>query len=132
MLNHSGQVHRYNTAWLRDHCRGEGSYLKDSSQRARDILQVGLGVKVTRVELSGGKELVLELEWKDGERSTFGLDWLDDNYNYRKEEEDIVPVRLWDKEVKSEILENCSVDWSNLMKSNDELCKLIRSILRYG
>ena len=122
-----GHVHRYNTAWLRDHCRAEGSYLKDSCQRARDILEVGMGVEVTKVDLRGDE---LVLEWRDGGMSKFGLDWLEANYSSKEEE--VVPLRLWDRRMKKEIMENCSVDWSNVMKSDDGLYKLIHSVLRYG
>ena len=76
------------TVWLRDHCRAVGRYSWETHQR-ETILDIDhLNVPAKRVQVRGGYWSIyvqvesdqLVVDWEDGRKSCYSLDWLENNY----------------------------------------------------
>ena len=79
------------TVWLRDHCRAGGRYSWETHQRETTLDIDHLKVPAQRVQVmrqEGYWSISLQVEsdqlmvdWEDGEKSCYSLDWLKKNYS---------------------------------------------------
>merc|ERR1712032_1563068 len=66
------------TVWLRDHCRAGGRYSWETHQRKTTLDIEHLNVPAHRVQVESDQ---LVVDWEDGEKSCYPLDWLKKNYS---------------------------------------------------
>lgn len=71
-----GQTRRYHYVWLRDNCWCSDCRVEQTAERKLLTWSIPEDIRATQVEeVTGG----LVVDWSDGHRSTYSLQWLEDN-----------------------------------------------------
>ena len=92
ILDNGNQQKVFDTLWLRDHCREGGRYSWETHQRETtlDIEHLSVAAKNAQVgehrkkkanrfsQVVGDQLLVV---WRDGGKSSYSLNWLEENYS---------------------------------------------------
>ncbi|XP_063699614.1 trimethyllysine dioxygenase, mitochondrial-like [Culicoides brevitarsis] len=120
---------KLNYFWLRDHCRCEKCYDKDTSQRKMALTDIPLDIKPSKYEI---QEESLRVKWPDDHESFYELNFL---YNYQPsirrplyEESKSV---LWTSENVSK-LDVANVDLSDLLCNDSAVKSVLESLIKYG
>jgi len=114
------------TVWLRDHCRAGGRYSWETHQRETTLDIEHLNVPAHRVQVESDQ---LVVDWEDGEKSCYSLDWLKKNYSRGDKK---VKALLWGRPEQEQLLANTKIEWENFMASDEAVASLLTSIIRYG
>lgn len=123
---------RISYIWLRDHCRCNECYNHVTFQRSLSILDIPEDVSPDSYEI---QEQNLNVLWKDGHSSTYGLDFLfDSQFDVYKEsllQERSQPV-LWDRELITLCPEYCRVTLNELLCEDEVVKRAVASLVMYG
>merc|ERR1712212_1403189 len=114
------------TVWLRDHCRAGGRYSWETHQRETTLDIEHLNVPAHRVQVESDQ---LVVDWEDGEKSCYPLDWLKKNYSRGDKK---VKALLWGRPEQEQLLANTKIEWENFVASDEAVASLLTSIIRYG
>ncbi|KAK4871747.1 hypothetical protein RN001_015871 [Aquatica leii] len=116
---------RFYYIWLRDNCRCEKCYSTFFNQILNFIFEVPLTIKPINCEIINDK---LNIEWDDGHRSEYALNWLDGfEFEYKTKME----MHLWDQNIEKKI-DDIIVPVDVYYKDVDGVKALAGNILKYG
>ncbi len=122
-----GKKSNFNFMWLRDNCPLDMD--EDTRERTFNILEVSENIHPKEYKINvDGK---LEIEWSEGNHTSFyAPNWLRKNC-YTLKEKYISPYKLWDSKLNSN-LESISIDYENIMQSDEVLIKWLNLLHEKG
>ena len=94
---------KFHHMWLRDNCQCTECYHPETHQRLLDTLMISIDIRPKSVELGGntGSSDTLTIEWEDGHRSNYPLEWLQ-THSYEQHETPLEGgVATWGREISS-------------------------------
>ncbi len=122
-----GKKSNFNFMWLRDNCPSDMD--EDTRERTFNILEVSENIHPKEYKINvDGK---LEIEWSEGNHTSFyDPNWLRKNC-YTLKEKYISPYKLWDSKLNSN-LESISIDYENIMQSDEVLIQWLNLLHEKG
>ncbi|KAB7504033.1 Trimethyllysine dioxygenase, mitochondrial [Armadillidium nasatum] len=85
----------FSYVWLRDHCRCDACFRKDTFQRQNDILSLPLKIRPTYLSHN---EKELHIQWPDGHFSKFDFQFLWENsFEGKKHSKNIIKPLTWNR-----------------------------------
>lgn len=123
---------RISYIWLRDHCRCNECYNHNTFQRSLSILDIPEDVSPESYEI---QEQNLNVLWKDGHASTYGLDFLfESQLDVYKESllQERSQAVLWDRELITLCPEYCRVTLNELLCEDEVVKRAVASLVMYG
>ena len=122
-----GKKSNFNFMWLRDNCPLDMD--EDTRERTFNILEVSENIHPKEYKINvDGK---LEIEWSEGNHTSFyDPNWLRKNC-YTLKEKYISPYKLWDSKLNSN-LESISIDYENIMQSDEVLIQWLNLLHEKG
>ncbi|XP_077988170.1 trimethyllysine dioxygenase, mitochondrial-like [Glandiceps talaboti] len=131
MIMKDKQIIPLSNPWLRDHCRCEVCYDKETEQRNCESLNVDMTPRKVNTKTSmKGKQLVIY--WSDGHESTFNLDWLLDVFNpVMDQSQKSKAVKLWDLKTIRTMMPT-AVSFREYLRDDDILRLVLKNLFTYG
>ena len=122
-----GKKSNFNFMWLRDNCPLDMD--EDTRERTFNILEVSENIHPKEYKINvDGK---LEIEWSEGNHTSFyDPNWLRKNC-YTLKEKYISPYKLWDSKLNSN-LESISIDYENIMQNDEALIQWLNLLHEKG
>ena len=122
-----GKKSNFNFMWLRDNCPLDMD--EDTRERTFNILEVSENIHPKEYKIN--PEGKLEIEWSEGNHTSFyDPKWLRKNC-YTLKEKYVSPYQLWDSKLNSN-LESISIDYENIMQSDEVLIQWINLLHEKG
>ena len=122
-----GKKSNFNFMWLRDNCPLDMD--EDTRERTFNILEVSENIHPKKYKIN--PEGKLEIEWSEGNHTSFyDPNWLRKNC-YTLKEKYISPYKLWDSKLNSN-LESISIDYENIMQSDEALIQWLNLLHEKG
>ena len=122
-----GKKSNFNFMWLRDNCPLDMD--EDTRERTFNILEVSENIHPKEYKIN--PEGKLEIEWSEGNHTSFyDPNWLRKNC-YTLKEKYISPYKLWDSKLNSN-LESISIDYENIMQSDEVLIQWLNLLHEKG
>ncbi|ODQ49932.1 Trimethyllysine dioxygenase [Saitoella complicata NRRL Y-17804] len=123
----SGKTSTFHHIWLRDHCRCPECFKSTTKQRLVDTYSIPTDIKPEKAE---GEKDGLEIEWKDGHKSSYTWGWLvRHSYAPQIETPFHSPKHLWGSEIKEK---PPVVQYEDVMKGDEGVAKWTHEIDLYG
>lgn len=133
---------KFHHIWLRDNCQCSDCYHPQTHQRLVDTLKINADLRPKLVQLHGNSgstesDTCLAVEWEDGHRSNYPLEWLmAHSYESQREEqrsegalEPESRVATWGREISSA---PPVVDYSSFMKDDRALLEWSDKVDEHG
>ena len=122
-----GKKSNFNFMWLRDNCPLDMD--EDTRERTFNILEVSENIHPKEYKIN--PEGKLEIEWSEGNHTSFyDPKWLRKNC-YTLKEKYVSPYKLWDNKLNSN-LESISIDYENIMQSDEALIQWLNLLHEKG
>ena len=122
-----GKKSNFNFMWLRDNCPLDMD--EDTRERTFNILEVSENIHPKEYKIN--PEGKLEIEWSEGNHTSFyDPKWLRKNC-YTLKEKYVSPYKLWDSKLNSN-LESISIDYENIMQSDEALIQWLNLLHEKG
>ena len=122
-----GKKSNFNFMWLRDNCPLDMD--EDTRERTFNILEVSENIHPKEYKIN--PEGKLEIEWSEGNHTSFyDPNWLRKNC-YTLKEKYVSPYQLWDSKLNSN-LESISIDYENIMQSDEVLIQWLNLLHEKG
>ena len=122
-----GKKSNFNFMWLRDNCPLDMD--EDTRERTFNILEVSENIHPKEYKIN--PEGKLEIEWSEGNHTSFyDPKWLRKNC-YTLKEKYVSPYKLWDSKLNSN-LESISIDYENIMQSDEVLIQWLNLLHEKG
>ena len=122
-----GKKSNFNFMWLRDNCPLDMD--EDTRERTFNILEVSENIHPKEYKIN--PEGKLEIEWSEGNHTSFyDPNWLRKNC-YTLKEKYISPYKLWDSKLNSN-LESISIDYENIMQNDEALIQWLNLLHEKG
>ena len=124
-----GEKSKFNYMWLRDNC--PTAHDQDSRHRMFNILK--LSNKINPKKYSLNKEGKLEIEWNEGNHTSFyDQKWLRNNcYTLKNKSKYSSPYQLWDGSLSKD-LKSISIDHDEIINSDEGLIKWLELLHHKG
>ena len=122
-----GKKSNFNFMWLRDNCPLDMD--EDTRERTFNILEVSENIHPKEYKIN--PEGKLEIEWSEGNHTSFyDPKWLRKNC-YTLKEKYVSPYQLWDSKLNSN-LESISIDYENIMQNDEALIQWLNLLHEKG
>ena len=122
-----GKKSNFNFMWLRDNCPLDMD--EDTRERTFNILEVSENIHPKEYKIN--PEGKLEIEWSEGNHTSFyDPKWLRKNC-YTLKEKYVSPYKLWDSKLNSN-LESISIDYENIMQNDEALIQWLNLLHEKG
>ena len=122
-----GKKSNFNFMWLRDNCPLDMD--EDTRERTFNILEVSENIHPKEYKIN--PEGKLEIEWSEGNHTSFyDPKWLRKNC-YTLKEKYVSPYQLWDSKLNSN-LESISIDYENIIQNDEALIQWLNLLHEKG
>ena len=122
-----GEKSNFNFMWLRDNCPSDMD--EDTRERTFNILEVSENIHPKEYKIN--PEGKLEIEWSEGNHTSFyDPKWLRKNC-YTLKEKYVSPYKLLDSKLNSN-LESISIDYENIMQNDEALIQWLNLLHEKG
>ena len=127
----SGNNSSFHSIWLRDNCRCARCGDPAIGRRTLRLSSLDLGVTINRAVITDEESgLVVSLQWSDGHRGDFGLDWLREHrYDDEARSGRYFSPRLWDAAF---IADPAVFAFGEVAKDETTFHDLLLAVRRYG
>ncbi|XP_026474281.1 trimethyllysine dioxygenase, mitochondrial [Ctenocephalides felis] len=114
--------------WLRDHCRCDKCYNKETFQRKLTLLELPSELTIEKLRIDNKQ---LQILWNDKHESDFSILWLlENNYEHCQKKLNYLKKTLWCGDV--EINDFAHANRDDLLADDEVAKKIVASLYQYG